>query len=208
MRVSSKLFSVVLIAAITAAATDTQALTKIDDFESYKGGQVIGKTYNSKPWCRFGAATNDNVVATTQSDKVMTDRLSAQYGVFWPNTFGAVRYQFDGPTNLSKHKLAAVKMRSDTESTHTQVRLAITDGTTTYAARNFKSLKDKVQHLVFEMGPGDMILIDGSGSYEQVITKAASIGFNFKSTEGQYVETIIFDDFQFVTETDLSNSGN
>ena len=32
MRVSSKLFSVVLIAAITAAATDTQALTKIELF--------------------------------------------------------------------------------------------------------------------------------------------------------------------------------
>lgn len=208
MRNELTLFGLVLATALTAFATSTQALTEIDDFESYKGGQVVGKTYNSKPWCRFGAATNDNVVATTQTDKVIEDRVSAQYGVFWPNTFGAIRYQFDGPTNLGKHRLASVKMRSDIESTSTQVRLALTDGTTTYASRGFKSLSDKTQHLVFEIGPGDLILIDGSDSYEKVINNAASIGFNFKNDGSQYVETIIFDDFRFVTESDLSAAGN
>ncbi len=196
-----------LTAALALSVTSAAMAGKmIDNFESYKGGQVIGKTYNSMPWCRFGAATNDNVLATDRSTKVIEGRLSAQYGVFWPNTFGAVRYGYDRPTDLSAHSLVAVKMKSDNSATKTRVKFAITNGQTTYASRSFKTLTDKVQTLVFEVGAGELELIDGADSYETVIKTAMSLGFNFQSPEGQYIETIMFDDLMFATEEDVAGS--
>ena len=66
----------------------------IDDFESYKKGQKVGASFDSIPWMRFGNATNDNILVTTNSSKVIGGRKSAQYSLFWPNKFGAARYHY------------------------------------------------------------------------------------------------------------------
>ena len=66
----------------------------VDDFESYNSGQIIGKNWDTKPWRRFGNATNDNVVATGADGKVISGRRSAEYGASWPNRFGAIRFAF------------------------------------------------------------------------------------------------------------------
>ena len=168
----------------------------IDNFESYKPGEVIGKSYNSTPWCRFGNATNDNIYATATDGKVVSGQRSGQYGAFWPNRFGAVRFVFSGPTNLNEYVGASVKIRSDKASTHTRVKLAVSNGKTTYITSVGQDITEKVQHLTFSLDPADMILADGSDSYTDVITNASMIGLDFTSGEGQYTEAIIFDDFE------------
>jgi hypothetical protein len=187
-------------AAVLLAAPLSHADQMIDDFESYKEGQTIGKTYESKPWRRFGAATNDNVVATGRTGKVITGRLSGQYGVYWPNAFGAARYAWDKPTDVSAHKAVEVKMRSDEPTTQTRVRLAVSDGETTYASVDSVPLGKDVKTLKFGLTEADMILTEGTASYADVLAKAGNIGFTFHSSEGQYSETIIFDDFKFLDQ--------
>ena len=171
----------------------------IDDFEGYDNGEKIGASFDSVPWRRFGAATNDNVLATGRQGAVISGRLSGQYGLFWPNTFGAIRFAFDNPRNLSTESVVGVKMRSDNPETHTLVTLAITDGRTTYATRHSIPLSGEVQDLVFNIGNGDMVLADGRDSFANVISNVTAIGFGFRSTEGQYIESVIFDEFRFTS---------
>jgi hypothetical protein len=168
----------------------------VDDFESYKSGQIIGKTYNSEPWCRFGKATNDNIAATGTDGKVISGRRSGQYGATWPNTFGAVRFVFKNKTDLNQYIQSAIKVRSDNSSTNTRVKLAISNGETTYASSVGQSLSTKIQHLTFSLDPADMVQADGSDSYTDVVTNATMIGLDFVSSEGRYTEAIIFDDFE------------
>jgi hypothetical protein len=172
----------------------------IDDFESYKEGQVVGKTYESKPWCRFGAATNDNIVATGRKDKVLNGKLSGQYGAYWPNAFGAARRVWDTPTDISSHKSAEVVMRSDEPTTQTRVRFAVSDGETTYASVDSVALAKEAKTLKFGLSEDDVILTDGTASYAEVMKNAMNVGFTFHSPEGQYTETILFDNFKFVDE--------
>lgn len=173
-----------------------QADKTVDNFESYKAGQIIGKSYNSTPWCRFGHATNDNVVATGTDGKVVSGTRSAEYGAFWPNRFGAIRYVFDEPTDLNEYAKATVKIRSDKSTTNTRVKIAVSNGETTFISAAGQSLTDKIQHISFSLDPGDVILADGSDSYADVITNVKMIGLDFTSSEGQYNESLIFDDFE------------
>jgi len=168
----------------------------VDDFESYNSGQIIGKSWDTKPWRRFGNATNDNVVSTGVDGKVITGRRSAQYGAFWPNRFGAIRFAFNKNADLTQYATASVKIRSSNPSTNTRVKLAISDGETTYLTTLGQDLTHKVQTLTFSLDPADHILADGSGSFKDVITNAAMIGLDFTSTSGQYDESLIFDDFE------------
>ena len=168
----------------------------VDDFESYNSGQIIGKSWDTKPWRRFGEATNDNVVATGVDGKVVSGRRSAEYGVFWPNRFGAIRFAFNKKVNLTEYATVSVKIRSSNPTTHTRVKLAISDGETTYLTTLGQDLTHKIQKLTFSLDPADHILADGSGSFKDVITSAEMIGLDFTSTEGQYDESIIFDDFE------------
>ncbi len=184
-------FSVALVFCTAAQADRT-----VDNFETYKKGEVIGKSWNSQPWSRFGTATNDNIYATGTDGQVIAGRRSGLYGAFWPNRFGAVRFVFKNPEDLNEYAKATVKIRSDKSTTNTRVKLAVSNGETTYISGAGQSLTHKVQHVTFSLDPADMVIADGSDSYTDVVTNAKMIGLDFTSTEGQYTEAIIFDDFE------------
>jgi len=177
---------------ITAQADDMT----IDDFETYSKGQIIGKSWDSTPWRRFGNATNDNVVATGTDGKVVSGARSAQYGAFWPNRFGAIRFVFKETTDLNPYSDASIKIRSDNTSTSTSVKVAVSNGETTYIGAAGQSITNKIQHIVFSLDPSNMILADGSDSFADVITNAKMIGLDCTSSDGRYTESIIFDDFE------------
>lgn len=167
----------------------------VDDFESYKKGQEIGKSWDSAPWCRFGTATNDNIYATGVDGMVITGRRSGQYGAFWPNRFGAIRFTFKSSTNLDEFAMASIKIRSNKPTTNTRIKLAVSNGETTYISAVGQTMTNKVQKITFSLDPADMVLADGSDGYADVITHAQMFGLDFTSSEGQYSESIVFDDF-------------
>lgn len=192
--------------AVIGVAATSYADKTIDNFETYKKGEVIGASYNSKPWCRFGTATDDNVVATGTDGWVISGRRSGQYGAFWPNRFGAVRFVFKSTTDLNEFAKSSVKIRSNKPTSNTRVKLAVSNGETTYISSAGQALTNKVQHLTFSLDPSDMVLADGSDSYADVVTNAKMIGLDFTSTEGQYTEAIIFDDFELLSSVAAGGS--
>ena len=175
--------------------TPVFADTTIDNFESYADGQIIGPNATSSPWRRFGGATNDNVMATRDERWVIRGDGSVLYGLVWPGSFGAVRYVFDKPTDLSPNNYVKVKMRSGSNTTYTQVRLAISNGSTTYVSVANLPLSRQVQQLVFKLGPNHLSKNIGHDTYKQVIQGATTIGFDFRNVEDEGYETIVFDDF-------------
>jgi len=185
-------------AAVLVAGSIAGADMTVDDFESYAPGQTIGQSAVSSPWRRFGLATNDHVYATNRPGKLITGQVSGQYGAYWPNRFGAVRFVFKQPTDVSAFKKVAVKMRSENSETHTLARAAISNGTTTYVTKDFYKLSNEVQDMTFRLGESQMYASDGSQSYKDVVAQVQTIGFDFTSPEGQYAEAIFFDDFILV----------
>lgn len=184
------------LAAALFVCSTVHADKTVDNFEAYKKGEVIGKSWESEPWRRFGTATNDNIYATGIDGQVIAGRRSGLYGAFWPNRFGAVRFVYKNPEDLNEYAKASVKIRSDQSNTNTRVKLAISNGETTYISGAGQSLTNKVQHITFSLDPADMVLADGSDSYADVVTNAKMIGLDFTSSEGQYTEAILFDDFE------------
>lgn len=175
--------------------TPAGADTILENFESYPDGRIVGPNATSSPWRRFGSATNDHITATRQDRWVITGDVSGLYGLVWPNTFGAVRYVFDKATSLSSYTRVTVKMRSDKIDTHTRVRLAISSGRTTYVAIGERPLTLRPGLLTFELGRTSLIRTAGDETYDDVIQQVWNIGFDFHNSEGEHVETIIFDDF-------------
>ena len=203
MNLKSMAYQMVLIAAVVGVfASDGLADdTLIDDFETYKNNEVIGSSYDSKPWRRFGTATNENVVATRSKARVISGSVSAQYSLFWPNRFGSALYTFDQAQDISQHRAVRFMMRSNEPSTGTVVRLAINDGTSTYLSKDKKTLTDKTQEYLFSLAESDMELVDGPGQFPDVVQNAACVGFQFESGSGrQYIETIFFDDLAFTSD--------
>jgi len=186
---------ILMLAAVVLVSPIAQADRMIDNFETYKKGQVIGKSWDSTPWRRFGSATNDNIYATGVDGMVVAGRRSGQYGAFWPNRFGAVRFVFKSSADLNEFNSASAKIRSSKPTTNTRVKLAISNGETTYISAVGQTLTNKIQQIGFSLDPADMVLADGSDGYADVVTNAKMIGFDFTSTEGQYTESILFDDF-------------
>lgn len=186
------------VAAVLMAGSFAGADMTVDDFESYAPGETIGPSAVSSPWRRFGMATNDHVYATNRPGKLIFGRCSGQYGAYWPNRFGAVRYVFKQPTDVGAFKKVAVKMRSENKETQTVARAAISNGTTTYVTKDFYKLSNEVQDMTFMLGESHMYASDGSQSYQEVVTQVQTIGFDFTSPEGQYKEAIFFDDFVLV----------
>lgn len=194
MRLSYRL--ILMLAAIVLVCPIAQADRMVDNFETYKKGQVIGKSWDSTPWRRFGNATNDNIYATGVDGMVISGRRSGQYGAFWPNRFGASQFVFKTPTDLNEFNSASVKIRSSKPTTNTRVKLSVSNGETTYISAVGQTLTNKIQQISFSLDPADMVLADGSDGYADVVTHAKMIGFDFTSTEGQYTESILFDDFE------------
>ena len=189
---------VVLLALVSMATTTASAGGKtIDDFESYKDKEHIGTSWDSRPWRRFGAATNDNVIVTRAKSKVLAGDVSAQYSVFWPNKFGCALYAFEAATDISAHQGVTFKIRSNEPATRTVVRLSITDGNATFLSKEGILLTDQTQNASFNLSADEMDLVDGKGSFQDVVTQVTAVGFQLQSGEGQYLETILFDDLAF-----------
>jgi hypothetical protein len=188
--------------AVLLAAGRVDGDTVIDDFESYSNGQVIGQSATSTPWRRFGRGTNDNIYAAGHEKWVITGSRSGLYGTVWPAPFAATRHVYREAKDLSGEQGIGVKIRSGKRDTHTLVRVAVSNGRTTYVTIAEKPLTGRVQQLRFEIDEHSMVRNDGSDSYHQVIQGVWTIGFDFRSTEGEYVETIVFDDFVFIDDTE------
>ena len=183
----------------TLNAPLTNDLLPLDDFEFCYDGQIMGYSYDSAPWRRFGPATNDNVMATNHSEKTISGSYSGEYCVAWPNKFGAVRYVFDSPTDLTAYVAASAKVRSDKPVTPTKVKLAVSNGDTTYATIVAWPLSTEPQEYLFSFRKMDMIRTDGHQPYEDVIRNITTVGLDFLNYEGSpATETLIFDDFMLL----------
>ncbi len=191
----------------------------VDDFERYKDGTVIGDSYASWPWRRFGTATNDHVVATEQSDRVISGSQSGQYCVYWPNEFGAVRYAFRRPKNLTGYAAASFKVRSCDvihaggrgETTYTTVVLAVSNGQTTFESKTAHPVSAQPQSIISYMSDSEMHRVDGSQTLREVLREATEIGMTFRSTktgsEGLYTETLVFDDLKLIRQQVATGKG-
>lgn len=171
----------------------------VDNFESYPNGKIVGPTATSIPWRRFGGATNDNVVVTSHERWVLTGGSSAIYCLTWPSSFGAVRYVFGKETNLADHDRVTFKMRSDRSNTGTRVRLAISNGNTTFVSFEDRSISKQKQLITFYLGPKHLGRSTGEGTYNEVIRGAWTIGFDFRNVETNGYETVVFDDITLTT---------
>lgn len=182
----------------SALATGAYADQVVDDFESYQHGQIIGLTAISSPWRRFGGATNDNITVNAQEQWQISGTNAALYGVVWPNPFGAIRRAFEAPTDLSPFAAVSIKMRSDRVGGHTQARLAISNGPTTYVSIASAPVDRETRGYVFELGRTKMVCVNGTDSYDTVITSVWNAGFDFHNNEDEQTETIVIDDFMLL----------
>ncbi len=205
MHVLTRMIVVVCAAGVIAIGPSAWGDQVVDDFESYADGQIVGLTATSTPWRRFGGATNDNVTATGHDRWNMTGTRSALYGVVWPAPFGAVRRIYDEANDLSEFNSATVKMRSDRTGTHTHAMLAVSNGLTTFVSITEHALTGQKQDFAFQMDRASMVRTNGSDSFEAVIGGVRSIGFDFRNIEGEYTETIVFDDF-VLTNSDAAEN--
>ena len=181
----------------------------LGDFDSINDGQVIGSSFDSYPWRRFGAATNDQVTVTGQEEKVISGVCSAQYCATWPNRFGAVRRTLDDRTDMTQYVAATVKMRSieTPVPTDTLVKLAMSNGQTTYATFMASPLSGGLQELTFTFNDKEMVRTDGHEKFSDVVRNVTTIGFDFLNRDGSaYTETILFDDFVLWTEEEWLQS--
>ncbi len=191
----NKLFGWVFLLVAGLSASDGLAESiVIEDFEAYRDGQIVGGSAVSRPWRRFGVATTDNIVATNRGEKILSGRLSGQYGLFWPNTFGSARLVFEVPADLSSYTAASVAVKSTVPQTTTSIVLAVSNGPTTYHAAVPRAVTDQPQVFTFDLREANMVLVDGNEPYQIVISQVDNIGFTFQSREGQYAETMLLDD--------------
>ena len=217
--IATSLFSVCLILPLSATAG---ADTVLDDFESYRDGQMIGISASSTPWRRFGDATNDDLIVTGVQGRVINGALSAQYCVYWPNRFGSIRFAFPEPTDLSSYIAASCTIKStdivhaETDGnmpdpiTYTDVALVISDGSTTYEAAVPVPLSREPQTVTFYLTEGIMLTGqhnkinpstgDEVSAFSKVISSVDNIGLMFRSRQGQYTETIVIDDFTLLSQ--------
>jgi len=180
--------------ALVTGATVHGEMT-VDDFENYQNGQIVGPGAVSSPWRRFGSATNDHVMATIQDRWLISGDVSGVYGLVWPNSFGAIRRAYDSPFDLGGYNLATIKIQSGNHDTHTLVRLAISNGHTTFVTVVEYPLTKRVQELTFELGMTKMIRVVGEDTYDDVVGNIWNLGFDFRNTEDKGFETVSFDDF-------------
>lgn len=177
-----------------AAAAPVWADTVVDDFDRYPDGLIVGPSATSSPWRRFGGATNDNIVATMHERWVIRGDGSALYGAVWPGSFGAVRYVYEEPTDLSQYDRLTVIMKSNRNESDTQVRLAISNGHTTYVSTGERTLTGRPQTMTFRLSQNQLIRSVGEVRYHDVIHGVTSLGFDFHNQQTEGYETIVFDE--------------
>ena len=184
-------------AAVLLIAPAVFAERVLDDFETYKDGQIVGPSATSAPWRRFGRATIDNVVATRNVQKVIEGKVSGQYVVRWPASFGSARYQLDEPLNLRQFHRIAIDLRSDRSDTRTRVRLSIDDGKTSFLTKQRMPVTDAARSFAAVLDRERFERVAGKGSFGEVIERVRAVGFNVynpkSEDESEVTETLIFD---------------
>ena len=183
----------------------SQTGATVDNFESYSLGEIVGSSATSKPWKRFGPATDDFVRvsgllgATLVGKGVISGKRSGQYSLDWSlpdSDFGAIRFQFEDRVDLRDRSLVTVKMFSDNPEGRTFVSFAFSNGTTTYRTDKHVILSRDTQTISFKTTEPDVFLNEGTDSYADVISNTTEVGFTFTSSRS-FQEIIIFDDFIF-----------
>ena len=186
-------------AALAAPGDDDRML---EDFESYKSGQVIGESAKSTPWRRFGEATSDNLVATARQDRIISGYLSGQYSVAWPAKFGMVRYVLTDPMDFGASKAILVKVRSDCDvETSTRVQLNLSNGRCAFESKKAIELSNEAdaKEIVFLIDADKLDRVDGERTVtvKELLSSVTEIGLKFTSPAGDtYKETILFDDLR------------
>lgn len=189
-----------VLTAITVAARGDERI--IDDFESYAPGHAIAVSAQSRPWQRFGQATNDNLITSKSEGRDMHGKVCARYALAWPNPFGALRRVLDEPLDVRHYGFAAVRMSSDRRESPTTVRLRISDGETTWESTEDQPVPHAARTLWFAIERTKMRRTDGKADYDAVAAKTATIGFTFRSGEEKAAETITLDQVRLTTEKD------
>lgn len=172
----------------------------VDDFESYKSGEVVGSSASSSPWQRFGKATNDNVVATASATKIINGKRSGQYGMVWPAPFGAVQRVLEQPVDLRKQAAIAVTIRSELAETKTKATVRIGDGETTYEHIQPVALAAQATTIRFVLDAANFKRTAGKASLEDVLAAVTRIGLTFTSANQDARETVVLDDLKIMSQ--------
>lgn len=199
LRTLAAVIALLSLSAVGAAETaPPSAVIVVDDFESYKSGEVVGSSASGSPWQRFGKATNDNVVATALATKIIKGKRSGQYGMVWPAPFGAVQRVLDQPANLREQAAIVVTIRSELAETKTKTTVRIGDGETTYEHTQPIALTAEATTIRFAIDKAGFKRTAGKASFEDVFAAATRIGLTFTSENQDARETIVFDDLHLV----------
>lgn len=199
LRIPAAVIALLFLSAVCAAETAAPAAAVVvDDFESYKSGEVVGSSASSSPWQRFGKATNDNVVATASATKVIKGKRSGQYGMVWPAPFGAVQRVLEQPANLREQAAIAVTIRSELAETKTKITVRIGDGETTYEHTEPIALAAETKTIRFAIDKAGFKRAAGKASFEDVLAAVTRIGLTFTSENQDARETVVFDDLQLL----------
>lgn len=186
---------------LTVGSSAFGANLSLDDFESYdtSGGDVlIGQVPgDGRPWTRFGAATTDNVYATSTPGRVISGNKSGHYSVGWPATFGTARRQFAAPLDLTGYQSASITIFSEAAGTTTEMLLVFSDGTATFESKEAFALTDTATTHSFDLQESAFDLVDGSGSFASALAAVQTIGFTLRGGTSAG-ETVVFDDFTAV----------
>ena len=188
-----------ILSTCTAVSLPAQML---DDFESYESSQIVGVSAQSSPWFRIGAATLDNVTVTSNGDRVIAGRLSGQYLVQWPASFGSARYRFESPRDLQACPGFSVMLKSDLPESQTRVRLLINGMDTVYLARAEQALTTDARLFSTTMAEADYERVYGEAAFDQVLRKVEALGFQAThpadAAAAEVSELILIDDLRLL----------
>ena len=173
-------------------APDTAGIP--DDFEWCTPGFTIAPHAQSRPWLRFGDATRDQVYPTLEPAWVIGGQFSARYDLGWPASFAKVRKYATAPTDLTEFATISIWIRTTHPDSRTRVRLDLYDGRSTCLSRESFLLTTETRQAVFTLDPNDLEVVDGHGAVEALLASCQAVGLHFESSDGEYSETIIFDD--------------
>lgn len=178
----------------------------VEDFENYSDGQIVGASAKSQPWRRMGNATVDNVVITSHPDKVIDGHLSGYYVVRWPARYGSARYHFDTPLNAETYQAVTITLRSDTKNSKSTLRFAIDDGETSFLSKQSFPITDRIQVFTEQLEPARFERVAGQGSFEQVLSSVANLGFNLENpadeNNDEVTEAVYFDSLKLLERKD------
>jgi hypothetical protein len=194
---------------VGALQSTASAALVVDDFESYAADQVIASSASSTPWLRFGVAIADQLVAVGTPDRVITGTRSGAIPFSWSDGNNAsVRRNYGAATDLSAYDAAAIDLRTEEAATSAVVKLAFTDGATTYQSVVGQPLTGAVKNFVFPINGVAVELVDGPfATLADVMKNVRSIGVRFENGVGRGAETVVLDNFTMTSVPEPAGVG-